>query len=474
MSAPFPHCPPSPGSDTGAGALRRGWRQLAGAALLLGAGLLAAGCHSSAKAKSDRTVEVEVTTPISDNVLNSQDFTGRIDAFRTVDIKPRVNGYVDEVLFVEGDKVQQHQVLYVVNSKPYAADYKQASANLELAIAERKLQVLNAARARVMRRGGSMGQEEFDQIMASRDKASASVGAMEAAKEKASIYLGYTQVRSPISGIVSRRIVDPGNLVKADETLLTTVVSDDQVYAYFDVDERTYLNLVGEKPSAKPSSWAASIKLPVQLRLANAEEYTHSGVVDFVDNRLNGNTGTIRMRALVNNPNRTLKSGLFVRVRLPVGAPEKALLIPDEALQSDQGKKYVYVVNKDNVVEYREVKFKQAIHGLRVIEKGLKLGERVIVTGQQQVRQKAKVDVKMLPPPKAPPAPLRELYERHKQAAREAPRPPGPAPKVSEAPRPPGPAPKTKVSENGPRLPQRRPGRARLGPADGTDGNRDS
>jgi RND family efflux transporter MFP subunit len=422
--------------------------------LLLGAVLVAAGCHKNGKTKSDKTVEVEATTPISDYVLGSQDFTGRIDAFRTIEIRPRVNGYIDSVGFTEGETVEKDQVLYFINPKPYQADYNQAAANLELAISERKLQVLNAGRARVMRRAGSMGQEEFDQIMASRDKALASVGAMEAAKEKATIFLGYTKVRAPISGTVSRRIIDPGNLVKADETLLTTVVSDDQVYAYFDVDERTYLNLVGERPAAKPSSRAANLKLPVLLRLANADEFTHEGMVDFIDNRLNGNTGTIRMRALVNNPSHTLKSGLFVRVRLPVGAPEKAVLVPDEALQSDQGKKYVYVVNKDDKVEYRGVEFKQAIHGLRVIEKGLAVGERVIVTGMQQVRPGTTVQVKMLPAPKAPPAPLRDLYERRKQAARQAPRPPGPPPKA-------------KVSQDGPRLPQRRPGRARLGPAGG-------
>jgi RND family efflux transporter MFP subunit len=391
---------------------------------LLLAAVLLAGCGRSAPPRSDRTVEVVVTTPISGEVIDYQDFTGRLDAFRTVEIRARVTGYVDDAPFKEGDLVKKDQTLFVIDPRSYKADLAQARANLKLALADRDLQDLNAARARRMKPTRAIGQEEYDQIMANRDKSRATVGATEAARDRAALYLDYTRVISPISGRISRRSVDPGNLVKADETMLTTVVAEDPAYAYFDVDERTYLDLVGEKPSASAPAAAVvhlqQMKFPVLMRLANEEEFTHPGHVDFVDNRLNGNTGTIRMRAVLPNPRGNLKSGLFVRVRLPIGNPYEALLIPDEALQSDQGRKFVYVVDSDNKVEYRPVTLGQALSGLRVImqakkddkgkvTEGLVKGERVIISGMQRVRPELEVQVKVQPAPKKPESPLRKL-----------------------------------------------------------------
>ena len=214
--------------------------------------------------------------------------------------------------------------------------------------------------------------------------------------------------------------------------LAVVPISDDTVYAYFDVDERTYLDLVGEKPAAKTSDPLKELKLPVLMRLANSEEFAYPGYVDFLDNRINGNTGSIRMRGVFPNPRDTLKSGLFVRIRLPVGQPYRALLISDEALQSDQGRKYVYVVkavtdkNEDGseetreVVEYRPVTLGQSLQGLRVINvvkkdadgtvtEGLETGDRVIVSGMQRVRPGTVVHVKVEPPPKPPGFPLLKL-----------------------------------------------------------------
>ena len=205
--------------------------------------------------------------------------------------------------------------------------------------------------------------------------------------------LDFCTVTAEHDGRISRRYVDPGNLVKANETILTTLVADDTVYAYFDVDERTYLDLVGEGPAGTSSAQLKEKKIPVLMRLANAEDFTHTGYVDFLDNRLNGNTGTIRMRGVFANPRGTLKAGLFVRVRLPLGRPHPALLIPDEALQSDQGRKYVYVVKsvteqKDDgtqqtrdIVEYRLVTIGQAIKGLREIKEAKRDEAGKIVEG---------------------------------------------------------------------------------------------
>ena len=219
---------------------------------------------------------------------------------------------------------------------------------------------------------------------------------------------------APLSGRISRRNVDPGNLVNADNTVLTTIVSDSQLYAYFDVDERTYMDLVGSA-TAGQSAWLAGLKFPVLMRLVNEDEFTRSGTVDFVDNRINGNTGTIRMRGVFDNSTRALRAGLFVRIRLPLGKPYDTLLIPDEALQSDQGRSYVYVVNKDNKVEYRPVHLGQALAGLRVIKpakkgkagkEGLSPGELVIVSGMQRVRPQMPVAYKKQAPPSPPDSPL--------------------------------------------------------------------
>ena len=259
---------------------------------------------------------------------------------------------------------------------------------------------------------GAIAQEDYDQVMGALEKAQAAVGSALAARDHAKLYLDFTRVVSPISGRISRRFVDPGNLVMADNTVLTTIVAEDPMWAYFDVDERTYLDLVVAVPGDH-AVWLAGAKYPVMLRLANEEQYAHAGVVDFVDNRLNGNTGTIRLRGAFQNPEHLFKPGLFVRIRLPIGKPYSALLIPDEAILSDQDRKYVYVVNDKNVVEYRTVVPGQAIQGLRVIKKppkdkegkeGLSPRDRVIVSGMQRVKPKSQVQATLQAPPKLPSA----------------------------------------------------------------------
>jgi RND family efflux transporter MFP subunit len=383
--------------------------------------LLQAGCEKAAPAKANRNPRVLVTTPITETVMDYQDFTGRLDAVKTVDIRARVSGYVNEAPFKEGYLVKEGSLLFQIDPRTYQADLNQAQANLTVAIAERNLQQKNAERARRLYSSKAIAPEDYETAMAASDKASASVGAMQAAKERALLYVDFTRVLAPITGRVSRRFVDPGNLINADSTILTTLVSENPMYAYFDVDERTYLGPGFGRAGQSVAS--PGLKLPVMMRLANEDDFEKDkvGFVDFVDNRVVGTTGTVRMRGVFQNPLGVLKAGLFVRIRLPIGSPYRALLIPDEAVQSDQERKYVWVVNRNNEVEYRSVEPGQSIREWRVIrpaekgkegKEGLSPGERVITSGMQRVSKGKAVEAELQPPLPPPDIPLVRLLQK--------------------------------------------------------------
>jgi membrane fusion protein, multidrug efflux system len=366
--------------------------------ILLTALIFAAGCSSAPPSGKSKPVEVIATHPITDSVTDYQNFTGRLDAVKTVEIRARVSGYVDAVPFKEGDLVKEGDLLFQIDPRTYQADYNQAVANHNQAIAELELQEKNIVRMKRLIGTGAIAQEDYDLTMGNLDKARASVGSTLAARDRAKLYLDFTRVTSPVTGRISRRFVDPGNLVLADNTMLTTVVTEDPMWAYFDVDERTYLNLVGTAGSAVApgGKGPTPTKFPVWMELANETEFKHEGSVDFVDNRVNGNSGTIRLRGVFENPLHVLKSGLFVRIRLPIGAPYKAFLIPDEAVLSDQDRKYVWVVDlKNNIADYQNVELGQAIGKLRVIKKGLTADAVVVKSGMQRVKAKTEVAVTM-------------------------------------------------------------------------------
>jgi multidrug efflux system membrane fusion protein len=384
----------------------------------LAAALAGAGCNGAAQPPKDpKRVEVIVTTPITADVVDYQDFTGRLDAYRTVDIRARVSGYVKGAPFNEGDVVKEGDLLFQIDPQPYEADYNLAGANLRLAEADADLQEKIANRARQLRATGGNSQEEFETAVAAAAKAKASVGAMQSARDRAKLYLGYTKVVAPLTGRISRRYVDPGNLVNADNTMLTTIVTETPVYAYFDVDERSFLDL---KMAAAPTSgwFGPQFQSKVLMRLANEDKFERVGTVNFIDNRVTATSGTIRMRGVFDNAKGDLKSGLFARVRLPTGKPYAALLVPDEALQSDQGRKFLYVVNGNNEVEYRPVEMGQALEGLRVIKKGVSEGDRVIIVGMQRVRAKQAVEVQTQDPPKPPSSHLARILRNQGSGVR--------------------------------------------------------
>ncbi len=431
---------------------------------LLGCGILSsllvasttAGCNNAGADKKDnKKIEVVVTSTIVDpEVYDFQDFTGRLDAFKSVDIRARVSGYITDAPFKDGDIVPEGKTLFQIDLATYKVDLDLAEANLKVARSDQALQEKNAVRARQLIANRGISNEEYDTALAAQAKAEATVGSAAAAVAKAQLYMDYTKVTAPLTGRVSRRFVDPGNLVNADSTLLTTIVSISPIFAYFDVDERTYLDL-----QKRPTRL-------VLMRLANEDQFTHVGTMDFIDNRINANAGTIRMRGIfdyiqglnvvtaaagvaaprapaVNDllPS-ILSPGLFARVRVPVGEPYKAVLVPDEALMTDQGRKNVLVVKNvvvkepeakegeevkqvkdkrrkgEGDVEYRPVETGQLIGGMRVIKKGLtgERGEYVVVSGQQRVRLNTKdrqpVDVTINPTPKLPESPLGALFKK--------------------------------------------------------------
>ena len=310
-----------------------------------------------------------------------------------------MSGYLDQIKFAVGQPVKAGAVLFVIDQRPYRAALEQAVAQVKLAEANLKLNVTEVKRNEPLVKTGATTQSEFDKLVAARDVSIATVEAAKAARDNAQLNLDFCTIKSPIDGRASRNYLDVGNLVTADSTLLTTVVSEDPMYLYFDIDERTVLHVkemirVGTFRSAREYT-----DVTVLVGLANEAGYPHVAKVDFVDNKLNSGTGTIRIRAVVPNPvvkgqERVFSAGLYVRVRVPLGEPHKALLITERAIFSDQDKKLVYVVNAKDEVEARAVKLGLLQDGMREIVEGLRPKDRVIVNGLQRVRPGVKVNPK--------------------------------------------------------------------------------
>jgi multidrug efflux system membrane fusion protein len=337
-------------------------------------GLGFTGCHKAApKLAAGKPPEVLVDHPTVRTVTDYEDFPGRTEATDTVDIRARVTGYLDAFHFKEGMEVQAGDVLFEIDPSPYEAELERAKANL--ALAEAHLARMNADYRRVTALAGTRIVSQEDTVKVAR-----------AGLRLAELNLGYTKVKAPLSGRISRCFVDPGNLVKADDTVLTRIVALDPIHAYFDIDERSLLRLrrlvhEGRIKSAREST------VMVQIGLADEEGFSLAGTIDFADNRLDPGTGSLRVRCLIRNPRQLLSPGLFVRIRLPIGDPHEAVLVPEEALGTDQGQKFVYVVDDKNKVVYRPVKIGAAHEQLRVVENnGLKPDERIVVSGLQRIR----------------------------------------------------------------------------------------
>jgi RND family efflux transporter MFP subunit len=361
-----------------------------GSALVLAFCLALIGCsRAPSPGPASTPISVTVSKPVERYVTDYADFTARTAAVDSVEVRARVWGYLDKVNFKEGALVKKGDVLFEIDPRTYEAVLNQAKAKVALDEAQLKYNESDYRRNLYLNSKGAASTDDLEKARAARDVAAAAVGADKANMERSRLDLDYTRVKAPVSGRVSRMIVTVGNLVQSGDqnggTLLTTLVSVDPMYAYFDVDEGTVLRVRKLIREGKVRS-ARDVEVPVLLGLANEEGFPHRGTINFVDNQVNPRTGTLRVRGVFPNKDESLAPGYFARVRLQIGQPHKALLITERAIDTDQGQKIVYVVNEKNEVASRAVQVGALHDGLRAIDAGLKPGERVIVTGLQQIR----------------------------------------------------------------------------------------
>ena len=341
---------------------------------------------------------VTVVHPIVRTISEMLEFTGRTAAVETVEVRARVGGYLKEVAFHEGADVKKGDLLCTIDADPYKAALKQAEGTLASAVARFKTQELEVGRYQALVERGGISRQMFDAAVGARNETAATRQALQAAVDRAKLDLDYTRITAPISGSVSRVRVTPGNVVIANQTVLTTIVSLDPVYVYFDVDEATVLRARKLMREKRMKSYRDA-KLPVFLALAGEEGYPHVGSVDFVENVLEPGTGTLNVRAVFPNKDRALSSGLFARVRFALGGPQPATLVPQQAISMDQRGEYLKLVKADGTVEERPVTTGRTEGSMVVVQRGLAPADTVIISGLQKARAGAKVAARLMETP---------------------------------------------------------------------------
>ena len=324
------------------------------------------GCQDKGESKKqDLGPRVQASRPLVRSVTDYAYFTGRTDAIESVNVQARVTGYLVSIDFKAGAEVKKGERLFLIDPRPYQAALDRAEQQVNLAKARLALAKADVARAmEVAKTPGAISQQDIDKYVAQSNEAQAAVAAEKANAESAKLNVEFTQITSPVDGLVGRNLLTLGNLIKQDETLLTTVVSQDPIYGYFDIDEHTMLQVERLLQEGKISAVREGREIPVEMGLADeGNKYPHEGTVDFINNRIDPTTGTLQIRGVFANPRlntaqkkrRLLSPGMFVRIRLPIGDPYQALIVPQAAICNDQGKKYLLVVNAKNTVEYRPI-----------------------------------------------------------------------------------------------------------------------
>ncbi|MDB4883605.1 MAG: efflux transporter periplasmic adaptor subunit [Gemmatimonadetes bacterium] len=362
---------------------------------LLVVGLIAAAC--SKPAPPNPAPEVTVASVIDKPIAEADEFTGHFEAVQSVEVRPRVTGYIQRVTFSEGATVRQGDPLFEIDPRPYEAELARAEAVLEQARTRQALARQEVERATRLVTTQAISREEFDGRTSGLAEASGAVRAAEASVRTARLNIEWSTVRAPIAGRVGRAEITRGNLVQASSptgSLLTTIVSLDPIYVYFDTDEQLYLKNASAFTALRSVPGVGRAPRPVLIGLANESGFPHEGRLDFVDNQVDRAAGTIRVRAVVPNASHLFAPGLFARVQLSGGAARRALLIQDQAIGTDQDRKFVLVLKPDSSVEYRAITVGRVVNGLRIVESGLKSGESIVINGQLRVRPGMKVAAK--------------------------------------------------------------------------------
>lgn len=383
----------------------------------------AAGCvRTAAQPAPPPAPKVTVAEVVNRDITEWDEFTGRLEAVDTVAIRPRVSGFVSAVRFTEGAVVRKGDVLFQIDPRPFQTEVDRLRAERSRAEAVSDRAASELKRAERLRAENAMSREEFDRRAAFAREVTAQIAAGDAALAAAELNLEFTRVTAPITGRVGRAIVTEGNLVSTgpgEATLLTTLVSIDPIHAHFDADERIYLKYIDMARQGTRDN-ARGTRHPIGLALAGEDGFPRQGRLDFLDNRLDAATGTIRGRALFRNPTGDLTPGMFVRLRLPGSKAHTAVLIQDRAVGTDLDKRFVFVVKSDNTIEYRPVGLGPLTEGLRIVRTGLVAGDRIVINGLQRVRPGVTVQTELVAMDQRPGAGLKAAEAAPAEPRREA------------------------------------------------------
>ncbi|MBV8970649.1 MAG: efflux RND transporter periplasmic adaptor subunit [Verrucomicrobia bacterium] len=354
--------------------------------------LITNGCQKSSPPPPAAVPTVTVAKVISKEVIEWDEYTGRTDAIESVDIRPRVSGYLEMIGFRAGDIVDKGDLLFEIDPRPYQATLDQAKGQLEQAEAQKKLNDANFARAQELIARNVTAKSDYDNAVAQKNGSDAQVSTAQAAVEAAQLNLDFTKVTAPITGRISRELVTVGNLVQADTTVLTNIVSVNPVYAYFNVDANSvekYIQHIreGDLQDARKS------KVSIYMKLESESGFPHEGYIDFINNQFTASTGTLQIRGVFGNPDGYIEPGQFVLVRVAGTPKHQAVLVSDRAIGSDQGQKFVFVVDGQGTVQSQRIVTGPIVDGLRIVRSGLKGDEQVIVAGTLNARPGGKVKV---------------------------------------------------------------------------------
>lgn len=372
--------------------------------------LSSAGCTPPPSKPAPLALKISTVLAASKQITDYDEYVGRTDATETVEVRARVTGYIKQIHFTDGQSIQENDLLFSIEPDVYQAAHQQALAKIELMKARVGLAKSKLARAKSLIDVKAISQEEYEENVAALTEAQAQEVSAQADSQISALDLKYTEVRSPISGRIDRALITPGNIVTGGlgtGTLLTTIVKTDPMYVYFDVDEQSvlrYQRLIQSRTRDGSADAVAtrdlkSLEEPCMVQLGDEKDFPHRGKLDFLQNRIDGRTGSIKLRAILDNKDNLFKPGMFVRIRVPVSQPYSAVLVPEACVGVDQDTRYVIAVGADKKPVRRTVELGRSIGTWRVVTQGLDPGTQVVYRGLQRVRPDAQLEIEQIDVP---------------------------------------------------------------------------